>query len=162
VIVDIDYRADQWNSATDFAEQAQALLRAASLAIGTEEEIVAASGTRDIESGAAALLTTGIAALVLKRGARGATVYRRHEPPADVAPFPVEVLNVLGAGDAFASGFTYGYLERWPLERAARMGNACGALIVTRHGCANFMPTREEIAPFVAERGGWAWARQHA
>jgi 5-dehydro-2-deoxygluconokinase len=56
----------------------------------------------------------------------------------------------------------YGYLEGWPLDRAARMGNACGAILVTRHGCANFMPTLEEIDPFVAARGGWEWARQHA
>ena len=48
---------------------------------------------------------------------------------------------MLGAGDAFASGFLYGFLQGWPLERAARMGNACGAIVVTRHGCANFMPT---------------------
>jgi len=90
---------------------------------------------------------------VVKRGARGATIVRPHAPRVDVAPFPVEVLNVLGAGDAFASGFLYGYLQGWPLERAARMGNACGAIIVTRHGCANFMPTLDEVAAFVAARG---------
>ena len=99
------------------------------------------------------LLDCGIQALILKRGARGSTVFRRDAPPADVAPFPIEVLNVLGAGDAFASGFLYGYLQGWPLERAARMGNACGAIVVTRHGCANFMPTLDEVTAFVAERG---------
>ena len=87
---------------------------------------------------------------MLKRGARGSTVFRPRRAPADVPPFPVEVLNVLGAGDAFASGFLYGYLQGWPLERAARMGNACGAIVVTRHGCANFMPTLDEVAAFVA------------
>ena len=71
----------------------------------------------------------------------------------DAAPFPITVLNVLGAGDAFASGFLYGYLQGWPLERAARMGNACGAIVVTRHGCANFMPTLDEVSAFIAERG---------
>ena len=60
---------------------------------------------------------------------------------------------MLGAGDAFASGFLYGFLQGWPLERAARMGNACGAIVVTRHGCANFMPTLDEVAAFVAARG---------
>ena len=113
----------------------------------------AASGSSDAGRGAAALLESGIDALVLKRGARGATVLRAQSPPADVAPFPIEVLNVLGAGDAFASGFLYGYLQGWPLERAARMGNACGAIVVTRHGCANFMPTLDEVAAFVAARG---------
>ena len=71
------------------------------------------------------------------------------------------VLSVLGAGDAFASGFLFGFLQEWPLERAARMGNACGAIVVTRHGCANFMPTRDEVEAFVASRGGWEWAQQH-
>jgi 5-dehydro-2-deoxygluconokinase len=80
-------------------------------------------------------------------------VFRPHLPPADVAPFSIEVLNVLGAGDAFASGFLYGYLQGWPLERAARMGNATGAIVVTRHGCANFMPTLDEVTAFVSARG---------
>jgi len=153
VVVDIDYRADQWDGAPSFSTQVRALLRSATMAIGTEEEIAAAAGSSDIARGAATLLETGIEALVLKRGAGGSTVFRAGEPPADVPAFPVEVLNVLGAGDAFASGFLYGYLEGWPLERAARMGNACGAIIVTRHGCANFMPTLDEVAAFVAERG---------
>ena len=57
--------------------------------------------------------------------------------------------------DAFASGFLYGHLAGWPLERAARIGNACGAIVVTRHGCANFMPTLPEVEEFVASKGGW-------
>lgn len=162
VIVDVDYRADQWESAGVFAALMEKLLRSAAIAIGTEEEVIAATGARDGETGVAALLKTGIAALALKRGVKGAAIYRPRASPVEVPPFPVQVLNVLGAGDAFASGFLYGYLEGWPLERAARMGNACGAIVVTRHGCANFMPTLDEINPFVAERGGWEWARQHA
>jgi 5-dehydro-2-deoxygluconokinase len=65
--------------------------------------------------------------------------------------FPVEVLNVLGAGDAFASGLIYAYLRGWPLENAVRVGNATDAIIVTRHGCANIMPTLEELQAFMAE-----------
>jgi 5-dehydro-2-deoxygluconokinase len=162
VLVDIDYRPDQWTGAATFADQMHRLLQMASLAIGTEEEVIAASGDRDARRGAATLLASGPQALVLKRGAAGATVFTGGQDPIDVAPFPVEVLNVLGAGDAFASGFIAGYLEGRPLDRAARMGNACGAIIVTRHGCANFMPTREEVESFVAARGGWEWARQLA
>ena len=153
VVVDIDYRPDQWDSAAAFSAQMRLLLRSATLAVGTEEELAAASGTSDIAAGAAALLESGIQALVLKRGARGATIVCPDAPPADVASFPIEVLNVLGAGDAFASGLLYGYLQGWPLERAARMGNACGAIVVTRHGCANFMPTLDEVSAFLAQRG---------
>ena len=153
VVVDLDYRADQWDSAPAFAAQIQTLLRSATLAVGTEEELAAASGTADAAAGAAMVLERGIDALVLKRGQRGATVFRPRVAPADVAPFTVDVLNVLGAGDAFASGLLYGYLQGWPLERAARMGNACGAIVVTRHGCANFMPTLDEVGAFVTAQG---------
>jgi 5-dehydro-2-deoxygluconokinase len=153
LVVDIDYRADQWESAGAFADQMRNLLRSATLAVGTEEELAAASGSTVVEDGAAAVLDSGVEALILKRGARGSTVFRRGTPPADVAPFRIEVLNVLGAGDAFASGFLFGYLQGWPLERAARMGNATGAIVVTRHGCANFMPTLDEVTAFVSARG---------
>jgi 5-dehydro-2-deoxygluconokinase len=153
VVVDIDYRPDQWDGAAEFAREVRLLLQSATLAIGTEEEIAAATGTSDACAGAGALLATGIRALVVKRGARGATIFRPGASAADVAPFPIEVLNVLGAGDAFASGFLYGYLQDWTLERAARLGNACGAIIVTRHGCANFMPTLDEVGAFLAARG---------
>jgi len=153
IVVDLDYRADQWESAPAFAGQIQTLLRSATIAVGTEEELAAASGIAGAAPAAAMVLATGIEALVLKRGPRGATIFRPQGAPADVAPFSVEVLNVLGAGDAFASGLLYGYLQGWPLERAARMGNACGAIVVTRHGCANFMPTLDEVDAFVAAQG---------
>jgi 5-dehydro-2-deoxygluconokinase len=58
-------------------------------------------------------------------------------------------MNVLGAGDAFASGFIYGHLQGWPAAKAARLGNATGAIVVTRHGCANFMPTIPEVREFL-------------
>jgi 5-dehydro-2-deoxygluconokinase len=153
VVVDIDYRADQWEDAGVFSAQVRSLLRLATLAIGTEEELIAASGSTDVTAAAATVLDSGIQALILKRGSRGSTIFRAGAAPADVAPFPVDVLNVLGAGDAFASGLLYGYLQGWPLERAARFGNACGAIVVTRHGCANFMPTLDEVTAFVSGQG---------
>ena len=155
VIVDLDYRPALWHDPRAFGPTLRALLRLADLAIGTEEEVIAAGSTDDLDQAIERLLTTGIMALVVKRGERGATIYRPAGGHADAAPFPIEVLNVLGAGDAFASGLIYGYLQGWSLERAARMGNATGAIVVTRHGCANFMPTLAEVEAFVAERGGW-------
>jgi len=162
VLVDIDYRPDQWPSPAEFAEAMHRLLRSASLAVGTEEEIHAATGGRPRDLAAEMLLALGIGALVIKRGAAGATIYRRREPPVVVPSFAIEVLNVLGAGDAFASGFITAHLTGWPIDKAVRMGNACGAIVVTRHGCANFMPTREEVESFVAAHGGWEWAQQLA
>ena len=101
------------------------------------------------------ILTAGPEALALKRGGDGTTVYLQGGETIEAATFPVEVCNVLGAGDAFASGFLYGYRKGWDWHRSARMGNACGAIVVTRHGCANFMPYEKEALTFIEERGGF-------
>jgi 5-dehydro-2-deoxygluconokinase len=158
VIVDLDYRPDQWPERHVFAAEVQRLLRHAHLAVGTEEELAAATdGVGDLDQAAGRILHSGIEALILKRGAAGSSVFRPGAGRIDVAPFPVQVLNVLGAGDAFASGFIYGLRQGWSLARSSRVGNATGAIIVTRHGCANFMPSWAEVESFVAEQGGWLW-----
>ena len=72
----------------------------------------------------------------------------------DAPGFPVEVQNILGAGDAFAAGFLYGYVHDLGWYKSVRLGNACGAIVVTRHGCANFMPTYQEVMDFVDSHGG--------
>lgn len=154
VFVDVDYRPDQWPSRAAFAASLQQLIRHASFVVGTEEEIAAAADNDDIDGAIATILKGTRAPLVLKRGARGATLFR-DGVRTDVAPFRIQVLNVLGAGDAFASGLITGIRRGWPLERAIRMGNATGAIVVTRHGCANFMPTDAEVEAFVGEQGGW-------
>jgi 5-dehydro-2-deoxygluconokinase len=156
VLADIDYRPGLWPTAEAFGINVRQLLARADLAIGTEEEVCAASGESDAAAGARRLLDAGLATLILKRGAEGAVVFRSGSEPAAVPAFPVEVLNVLGAGDAFASGFAYGYVNGWSLEEAARFGNAAGAIIVTRHGCANFMPTLPEVHAFLEEHGAGA------
>ena len=153
VLVDIDYRPGLWPSAEAFGVNVRGLLARASLAIGTEEEVVAATGSPDAATGATGLLDAGLPALILKRGVDGAVVYRRGDPPIAVPPFTVDVLNVLGAGDAFASGFLYGHIHGWTHEEAARFGNATGAIVVTRHGCANFMPTLSEVHDFFTAQG---------
>src|SRR5206468_5220162 len=137
VIVDIDYRPDQWVDRTTFASAMQSLLRHAHIALGTEEEMTAAiDRPGPIDRTAAALLKAGPETVVVKRGKAGSRVYGRDGSQIDVPPFEIEVLNVLVAGDAFASGFIYGLRKGWTLARAARVGNATGAIVVTRHGCA--------------------------
>jgi 5-dehydro-2-deoxygluconokinase len=158
VIVDIDYRPDQWVDRTTFASAIQSLLRHAHIALGTEEELAAAvDRSAAPDRTAASLLKSGPETVVVKRGKAGARVYTRGGSRIDVPPFEVEVLNVLGAGDAFASGLIYGLRKGLTLGRAVRVGNASGAIVVTRHGCANFMPTWDEVEAFVAQRGGWKW-----
>jgi 5-dehydro-2-deoxygluconokinase len=156
VVVDIDYRPDQWPDVRTFGAAVRSALGPATFAVGTEEEVrAAADGVDDVEDAVGRLMESGLPALVLKRGRGGARTYLAGGEPVDAAPFPVEVLNVLGAGDAFASGLLFAWLHGWPLERAARFGNATGAIIVTRHSCANDMPTLAEVESFVAARGGW-------
>ncbi|MCA1607140.1 MAG: PfkB family carbohydrate kinase, partial [Acidobacteria bacterium] len=116
------------------------------------------SGARvsgDVLKGVEMILDAGPEVLALKRGGEGTTVYLSGGETIEAATFSVEVQNVLGAGDAFASGLLYGYLKGWDWHRAARMGNACGAIVVTRHGCANFMPYEQEALAFIEEQGGF-------
>ena len=150
VCVDIDYRPTLWTSAQAFGTNVRALLARADVAIGTEEEVCAATGASDPAVGVRQLLDAGLPLLILKRGGEGAVIHQRATAPTAVPPFQVNVLNVLGAGDAFASGFIFGHLSGWPLVESVRFGNAVGAIIVTRHGCANFMPTQDEVREFIA------------
>ncbi|MGI8733302.1 MAG: 5-dehydro-2-deoxygluconokinase [Pyrinomonadaceae bacterium] len=173
VVLDLDFRPDQWHDARAFGVTIRSILRLTDLVLGTADEVKAAalrddvsvsvehsqvSGARvsgDVLEAVQTILTAGPEALVLKRGGDGTTVYLQNGKTIDAATFPVEVFNVLGAGDAFASGFLYGYLKGWDWHRSARMGNACGAIVVTRHGCANFMPYEQEALTFIEERGGF-------
>lgn len=176
VVLDIDFRPDQWHDPRAFGVTLRSALHLVDLVIGTEDEIKAAVLTNpghvnlvesqvsdarvsgDVRSAVQMLLDRGPRILVQKRGADGATVHLvSHGGRAqviDVPGFPVEVQNILGAGDAFASGLLCGFIKGWDWYKAARLGNACGAILVTKHGCANFMPTYDEVITFVQEHGG--------
>jgi 5-dehydro-2-deoxygluconokinase len=175
VVLDLDVRAELWPDPRDYAAQVRTLLPSVDVVLGTVEELKAALGAdgalrsgwgggdaasgdptaEALRGGADELLGAGPEALVVKRGARSTLVFPRGAAAVEAATFRVEVLNVLGAGDAFAGGFLYGYLKGWDWRRSARMGNACGAIVVTRHGCANFMPYEDEALTFIEERGGF-------
>ena len=155
VLVDLDYRADQWATRSEYSALIGRLLSYSTLAVGTEEEVIAAGDNDDLGAAITTVLNASRGPLVVKRGGKGASIYDRNGLRQDVAPFRITVLNVLGAGDAFASGLIAGLRRGWPLDRAVRFGNATGAIVVTRHGCANFMPTMAEVESFVAEQGGW-------
>jgi 5-dehydro-2-deoxygluconokinase len=152
-LLDLDYRPTVWPSAEAFGVHVRALARMCGLSVGTEEELQAATGETNVDRAVARLFGGRLEMFVLKRGGNGCTIYTRERAPAHVPPFKIEVLNVLGAGDAFASGFIFGYLQGWSPERSGRFGNAVGAIVVTRHGCANFMPTLDEVRGFLNEHG---------
>jgi 5-dehydro-2-deoxygluconokinase len=174
VYLDLDFRADQWHDPRAFGVGIRALMPSVDVAIGTEEEINAAMLRRaeditirdhqitapeirgDTDANIAALLERlpESGALVVKTGARGSRVHTRLET-IEAPGFPVGVLSVLGAGDAFAAGFIYARLQGWDWFRSARMGNACGAIVVTRIGCADFTPYLNESLEFIASHGGF-------
>lgn len=174
IILDLDFRANQWHDVRAFGIAIRALLPLVDLVIGTEEEIRAAvvadaaqvairdsqvsspEIAGDTQAAVQTLLGYGPTALVEKRGADGAAVHLPDDRVIIAEPFTVDVVNVLGAGDAFASGFIYGYLKGWDWQKCVRMGNATGAIVVTRQGCANFMPYEQETLDFIAANGGFA------
>ncbi len=162
VVVDLDYRPVLWGltargdgetrfqaSARVTAEYAR-LLPFADLVVGTEEELAIAGGSAALDEALSRLRTLTAATVVVKRGPAGATVHPAAGAPLTVEGRPVEVLNVLGAGDAFLAGFLRGWLRGESLETCARWANANGALVVSRHGCASAMATFAELGWFLA------------
>jgi 5-dehydro-2-deoxygluconokinase len=157
VMLDLDYRPTLWDDPRAFGPVLRRIVGLVELAVGTEEEVRAAADEADVEVATRRLLQAGprLQALVVKRGQRGSTVFTPGGERIEAPPFPVKVLNVLGAGDAFVSGFLYGYAHGWDWYRCARFGNATGAIVVTRHACANDMPYEPEALAFVEAAGGF-------
>ena len=173
VLLDLDFRADQWHDIRAFGVTCRAFMRNVNLVLGTEEEILAAylkdvsqlhishqqisapEIRGDIQEAIRGILDLGVEALIVKTGSRGAKVHHADGTVQEVPGFPVEVVNILGAGDAFAAGFIYGYLKGWDLYKSCRMGNACGAHVVTQLGCANFTPYEKDILEFIESKGGF-------
>ena len=173
VVLDLDFRADQWDDIRSYGLMIRTLIPNIKVAIGTEEEILAATLhdtshltiknqqisspeiKGNLDESISQLISLGLNVLIVKRGNKGVSIFKKNSKSQDVAGFPVEILNVLGAGDAFAGGFLYGLLKGWDLYKSCRMGNASGAQVVTKKGCANFMPKLEESLNFIESKGGF-------
>ncbi|MGA7538814.1 MAG: 5-dehydro-2-deoxygluconokinase [Steroidobacteraceae bacterium] len=173
VVFDIDYRPVLWGlTAQDAGEnryvtsaavtaQLQEVAPLCDLIVGTEEEFHILGGTADTLAALRAVRALTPALLVLKLGADGCVAFEGQIGPQlesglKVPGFDVEVCNILGAGDAFMSGFLRGWLKALPLGTCCRYGNACGALVVSRHGCAPAMPTWTELSAFLERK----WPRR--
>lgn len=130
-VFDLDWRPTLWDEPEEYPPLAAEAAAAADVVIGNEEEVAAAG-------------LTGVPVLVLKRGERGATVYEDGEE-TDVPGFPVDVVNGLGAGDAFAAAMGHGLLRGLPLVEAVRRGTVAGALVAGQLACSEAMPRLEEL-----------------
>jgi 5-dehydro-2-deoxygluconokinase len=145
VIHDLDFRPAFWRSVAEAARWNREALSHATVVVGNEEEVAVVLG-RELaaEDAAIALLALGPELAIVKRGQRGALGATRDETVA-VPAVEIEVLNGLGAGDAFGGALCHGLLLGWPLERTLRFANAAGALVASRLGCADDMPTLAEV-----------------
>ncbi|NMA98213.1 MAG: 5-dehydro-2-deoxygluconokinase, partial [Phyllobacteriaceae bacterium] len=166
VILDIDYRPNLWGLAGHDAGDSRyiasdkvsahlkTVLPECDLIVGTEEEVLIASGDDDLHDALRTIRSLSSAVIVLKRGPMGCIVYDgaipdRLEDGIVGQGFPIEVYNVLGAGDAFMSGFLRGWLRGEPHETSATWANACGAFAVSRLLCAPEIPTWTELSFFL-------------
>jgi 5-dehydro-2-deoxygluconokinase len=143
-VLDLDYRPMFWSSAEDAHPYVRAAVALVDVAVGNREECEVAVGERDPERAAAALLEAGVSLAVVKQGPAGVLGVRAGESVV-VPPVPVEVVNGLGAGDAFGGALCHGLLAEWELERILRFANAAGAVVAGRLACADAMPTSEEL-----------------
>jgi 5-dehydro-2-deoxygluconokinase len=142
---DLDYRAVFWESPEQAARRARDALEHATVVVGNAEEAAVALGEDlEPERAAAALLALGPELAIVKLGAEG-VVGATAEQVVVVPAVAVEVVNGLGAGDAFGGALCHGLLAGWPLEQTLRFANAAGALVAARLGCADDMPTAAEV-----------------
>lgn len=166
VVLDIDYRPVLWGltgrdagenrfvASDSVSAHLQSIVPLCDLIVGTEEEIHIAGGTTDTLTALRRLRSLSAATLVVKRGEQGCVVFpaeipQRLEHGIVAAGFPVEIYNVLGAGDAFMAGLLRGWLRGMNWSESCRIANACGALVVSRHGCAPAMPSWIELTDFL-------------
>jgi 5-dehydro-2-deoxygluconokinase len=166
VILDIDYRPNLWGLAglgageeryiksDKVSEHLKTILPDCDLIVGTEEEVHIAAGTEDTLEALKTIRSLSSAVIVLKRGPMGCVVYPDAIPDAlDKGivgkGFPIEVYNVLGAGDSFLSGFLRGWLKGEDHATSATWANACGAFAVSRLLCSPEIPTWEELQFFL-------------
>jgi 5-dehydro-2-deoxygluconokinase len=166
IVLDIDYRPVLWGltghglgeerfiASDSVSAHLQSIVPHCDLIVGTEEEIHIAGGSTDTFAALRRLRALTAATFVVKRGAAGCTIFTdaipdRFDQAVDCPGYPVDVFNVLGAGDGFMAGLLRGWLRDADWKQAASYANACGALVVSRHGCAPAMPSWEELTHYL-------------
>ncbi|MFF9191723.1 5-dehydro-2-deoxygluconokinase [Streptomyces rochei] len=149
-VFDLDWRPMFWTDPEQARSHYAEALRYATVAVGNLDECEIATGVRDPRACAEALLAAGVELAVVKQGPKGVLAVHRDGRSAEVEPVPVEVVNGLGAGDAFGGSLCHGLLAGWELERTMRYANAAGALVASRLACSSAMPTVAEVDGLLA------------
>ena len=149
-VLDLDYRPMFWSDREAARAEVQQVLGQVTVAVGNLDECLTAVGEDEPGRAADALLERGVELAVVKQGPKG-VLARTRERSVEVPPFPVEVVNGLGAGDAFGGALCHGLLADWPLEKTLRFANIAGALVASRLECSSAMPTEDEVASRLEE-----------
>jgi 5-dehydro-2-deoxygluconokinase len=151
-VLDLDYRPMFWESREQAREWISQALPYATVAVGNLDECETAVGVREPHAAAQALHDAGVELAVVKQGPLGVLASNGKEQ-VQVPPVPIEVINGLGAGDAFGGALCHGLLSGWDLETTMRFCNAAGAIVTTRLACADAMPTESEVHQLLEEAG---------
>ncbi|MFE0476460.1 5-dehydro-2-deoxygluconokinase [Streptomyces sp. NPDC058947] len=149
-VFDLDWRPMFWRDPEQARPYYREALRRATVAVGNLDECEIATGVREPQACADALLAAGVELAVVKQGPKGVLAVHRDGTRAEVPPVPVDVVNGLGAGDAFGGSLCHGLLAGWDLERTMRHANAAGALVASRLACSSAMPTGSEVEDLLA------------
>ncbi len=149
-VFDLDWRPMFWKD-TAWTDPAQVrafyaeALRHVTVAVGNLDECEVATGEREPYAAAKALLAAGVELAVVKQGPKGVLAMDRDGATAEIPPVPVDVVNGLGAGDAFGGALCHGLLSGWDTRRAVSFANAAGAIVAGRLSCSDAMPTEPEV-----------------
>jgi 5-dehydro-2-deoxygluconokinase len=154
-VLDLDYRPMFWSSREEARRWVQAALPHVTVAVGNLDECETAVGERDPGAAAKALRDLGVDLAVVKQGPRGVLAVNG-SGAVEVPPVPVDVVNGLGAGDAFGGALCHGLLAGWSPVRVMRFANVAGAIVASRLSCSDAMPTAAEVEGMLAQRAAGA------
>lgn len=150
-IIDLDYREVFWKSEKDARAEIAKVLGQVTVAVGNREECEVAVGESDPDRAADALLERGVKLAIVKQGPKGVLAKTKSERIV-VEPYPVNVVNGLGAGDAFGGALCYGLSQSWGLEKVLRFANVAGAIVASRLECSTAMPYLEEVVTILRDK----------
>ena len=143
-ILDLDWRPMFWADVEEGRKQAAAAVEHVTIAVGNREECEVAVGESDPQRAADALLERGVELAIVKQGPKGVLAATADER-VEVATFPIQVVNGLGAGDAFGGALVHGLLREWPLQRILEFANVAGAIVASRLECSTAMPSEADV-----------------
>ncbi|MGI5208506.1 5-dehydro-2-deoxygluconokinase [Spirillospora sp. CA-108201] len=150
-VIDLDYRPMLWEDPSEAPHWAGLALERATVAVGNLEECEVAVGEREPHAAARAILARGPEIAIVKMGPEGVLAATADEV-VEVPPVKVDVVNGLGAGDAFGGALCHGLLAGWDLRRLVEFAGAAGAIVASRIACSDAMPAQDEVDELLKEK----------